>query len=422
MKPIHDKLQIKNSTFSTKTEINEAKAKAVEKVTALILKTISYCYSKEEAQQVKGAAKLAIRFIQEYVNQGDSGTEVKLKDKLEQELTTLAPKAKQLFEELTQGEYRGDLETTSTHKSFMSKKLNTYFTSTTNYTKTNQNLISVIDNLNESELIHHDRLSQGSVITPLPDLPAEVYREIFNYMDKLEEQLALRLLSRHAEILVTDRINPRNPLKFLKLKPDTNNLHDSFKALCKYIASPRCTTTHLDLSGINFTEDNLFAELVFALKSNQSITNLNLESCQIYGSRIESLNVLPNLINLNLRNNLIHPIGAKAIATRMPNLVALDISYTQITSGLQHILQLQKLKILDVSHNYFIDEILQNILPPESLTDLFISTESSSKQARLRTRLSDSIRNLQISSIPYMLLASDPPFKVLAPSQVDWKA
>jgi hypothetical protein len=425
MTPIHTNPQAKTYASFTETGMDEAKVKATDNVIALILKTITYCYSKEEAQQIKEAAKLAIQTVQDHMNLGTRGNELTLKRGIAQKLTTLNAKANQLFEELTQSKCRTYLEVTSTHKSFMRNKLINYFASATNYTNTNLNLIIDIDNINESELIHHDILSQGSVITPLPDLPAEVYSEIFNYMDKRKEQLALRLLSRHAEMLVTDRINPLNPLKFLKLKPDTNNLKESFEALCKYIASPRCIATHLDLSQVDLSKDDFFAELAFALKFNQSISNLNLESCGILGSYLEKLSILPNLTNLNLRNNSIFHIGAEHIAAHMPNLVILNASWTNLYEGLEHLFQLKKLKILDVSLNLLTDEkIPQNILPPESLTDLFISQVGGSPSEHLLVRLAQSIPNVHrrsanrdIITSPFFLLKLT---RELPPLNEDW--
>ncbi|MFN7094692.1 MAG: hypothetical protein ACK4M7_04935, partial [Burkholderiales bacterium] len=254
--------------------------------------------SLKEIEQLKIAAKLAFKSVREGTD--NSQFSPTPNDSIYPEVATLSPRAKQFFEQLTQGIYQADLNMLLTDQlSEQGKEKLEFFPRSRFNTETYENLLSFIDNMNNK-------------VNFLSSLPVEViFPNIIEKYLSTEDQTKLRLVDHSMNNLVISEINQTNPLANIKLIDQAD-----LDRLSKILAAPNCAIKSLNLSNLRFKPDNLFSllstasfsnpntgffiKLIKILKENESLTNINLTGCSLNDQQLTLIAKLPNRIRINI--------------------------------------------------------------------------------------------------------------------------
>jgi hypothetical protein len=273
---------------------------AVERIKTAITTAIENSTSKEEAEQIKVAAKLAIKVVQENINNGYRLN--MLNHTIMQELEQLEEPANNLFKILTQNNL-SDLEKTSTYynQSFRSP-INFGVHEETNYTSVNNSLIEFIDQIQR-------RVDFFALLSD------EVSLDILSRITKPKDQQNLRLVCRKANQLVIDRGNLADPFLSIRVNYDAwveeNELESFLKLL---IALNRTTSLNLskDNSTGNFSRYLYsivpftsalpsafkrfpYIKLFKALINLDTLISLNITGCDLNDEELELIGRIPKL-------------------------------------------------------------------------------------------------------------------------------
>jgi hypothetical protein len=292
MKP----LSISNSHIISNicTNIKTGKTVASERIKALILDKISVDTTKEEAQQIKLVAKLAIQAVQEEVNNGSSAKE--LTQSIQGKVNELEEKAKKFFIELTV-DNRLDLAIISFHRQSFFNSIGFLGTS---YTKTNQKLLNFIDDIESIPRVNF-----------LSSLPKEISLEIVSYLTPTDQK-RFRLVNSYAYELVMDEYNTYNPLNPFNLNVSIIGDKRKSDEFLNYLISQSCQITILNLSQINSLNNALrksfLTRLLLTLKDKNTPINLDIAGCKLSDEELTLIGELiknlpnPDLITVTITN------------------------------------------------------------------------------------------------------------------------
>ena len=135
----------------------------------------------------------------------------------------------------------------------------------------------------------------------------------------------------------------------------------------KYVA--KLTSLHmLSLDGTNVTN----AGLAF-LKPLVNLDDLDLGSLKgVTGAGLVYLKDLPNLKNLNLQSSGITGADLETLATTLPNLTKLSLSWLKINAGVASLAKMTKLEEISFFHSDLDDTGIKSLAPLTNLKKLFV--------------------------------------------------